>query len=91
MVKGAAAVAVAATACTDIAESVVAGITMSTAKNPEALAVKAALVVPAVTVPEAFLANPVPVTLTVDPAGPELGLSLMEATAAWDGAGLNGK
>jgi hypothetical protein len=90
-VNWAAALDVAATACTDSVGPAAAGITTSTAKNPDALAVKAALAIPALTVPALFLGNPVPVTLTVVPAGPELGLRLMEAAAAWAGAPVIGR
>ena len=46
---------------------------------------KGALAVPAVTVPEVFLGNPVPVMVTEVPAGPVFGLRVMAAIAACAG------
>jgi hypothetical protein len=89
-VKGAVALALADEACTETTGSAVSGMTSAAVKDPEAFAVNAAVLAPAVTVPEVLLGKPVPVTVTDVPAGPEPGLRLIDglsgAAAAFRGA-----
>ena len=85
MVKAAEALTVPAVAWTSRAGWVVCGMTTAAVKYPEALTLKAAELMPALRVPELFLGNPVPVTVTVVPAGPWAGLRLMFAAAACAG------
>ncbi len=67
---------------TVIVGSAVSGIANSAVKYPEALVLKGALLTPALTVPEVFFGNPVPVTFTDVSAGPVSGLKTIAAVAA---------
>ena len=84
-VKAADALTVPAAAWTSRTGWVVCGMTTAAVKYPEALTLNAAEPVPAVRVPELFFGKPVPVTVTVVPAGPWAGLRLMDAEAACAG------
>ena len=74
-------------AVTASAGAVVAGMITVALNVPDAVVVKAAVAVPAITVPGRFLPNPAPVTVTLVPTGPALGESASVPVAALAGVG----